>query len=214
MRDRRHPPHRRVLLAVTAVWLAATVGGLAVMAAYANRPGAPAQPPAHWPAASRLPRDSSRPVLLVLAHPRCDCTRATIAELAELMARARQRPQAFVLFIKPAGTTENWEQTDLWQRASGIPSVSVVRDDNGVEAARFGAVTSGQALLYDAAGSLRFEGGTTAARGHVGENPGVDALLALLGGETPRLTNTPVYGCGLMTPDEARQAKEKADDGA
>src|SRR5258706_10655965 len=118
----------------------------------------------------------------MLAPPRCDRTRASLTELAELMARMPHRAAAFVVFIKPLGVTEDWEQTDLWRQAARIPGVTVVRDDGGAEAARFGSQTSGQTLLYDAGGRLVFDGGTTGSRGHVGENAGVDAMMARLGG--------------------------------
>ena len=101
----------------------------------------------------------------MLVHPQCTCSRASLAELAELLARARPRPRTFVLFIKPAGFADGWEHTDLWQTASGLPDVTVIRDDEGREAARFGAATSGQTFLYDARGTLLFSGGITAARG-------------------------------------------------
>ena len=56
--------------------------------------------------------DPARPTLVMLAHPRCTCTRASLAELAELMARVTQRPKAYVVFIKPGGVAEQWERTE------------------------------------------------------------------------------------------------------
>jgi hypothetical protein len=181
-----------------AIWLAAVATGLGLMAVYANRPGAAAQAPAEWPMSSRLHRRPGAAVLVMLAHPRCDCTRASLTELAELMARMPRRADAFVVFIKPQGVTGDWEQTDLWRQAARIPGVTVVRDDGGVEAARFGSQTSGQTLLYDAGGRLVFDGGTTGSRGHVGENAGVDAIIARLGETTRDRASTPVYGCDLF----------------
>jgi hypothetical protein len=183
---------------VGAIWLAAVVTGLGLMAVYANRAGAAAHAPVEWPLSSRLHRRPDAPALVMLAHPRCDCTRASLTELAELMARMPGRADAFVLFIKPQSVTEDWERTDLWRQAARIPGVTVVRDDNGVEAARFGSQTSGQTLLYDAGGRLVFDGGTTGSRGHVGENAGVDALIARLGGSARNRASTPVYGCDLF----------------
>ena len=56
-----------------------------------------------------------RPTLVMLAHPRCTCTRASVGELAELMARAPRRPKAYVVFIKPGRSAPGgWERTDLW----------------------------------------------------------------------------------------------------
>ena len=51
----------------------------------------------------------------MLTHPHCPCSRASIGELARLMAQAQGRVTAYVLFIKPAGSPEDWENSDLWQ---------------------------------------------------------------------------------------------------
>jgi hypothetical protein len=169
------------------------------MAAYANRPGAAAHAPARWPAAARMTLDGTRPTLVMLAHPKCDCTRASLAELAELMARAPHRARAYVVFMKPTGVEDSWERTDLWNAAARIPDVSVLVDDDGREAARFGAETSGQALLYDATGRLIFAGGTTVARGHDGDNAGFAAILALVTDGRAVQATSPVFGCPLFS---------------
>ncbi len=56
----------------------------------------------------------------------------------------------------------------------------MLRDDDGAEAKRFGAETSGQTLLYDERGTLAFSGGITGSRGHAGDNAGRASLLALI----------------------------------
>src|SRR5262245_22906960 len=102
---------------VGVVWLVFAAAGLAMMSAYANRPGMSAHAPAEWPVRSRLQRDAGVATLVMLAHPRCDCTRASLTELAELMARVVRRPKAFVVFVKPSGVVQDWEHTDLWRMA-------------------------------------------------------------------------------------------------
>ncbi len=190
---------RTLWLGLAVLWLCGTVAGLAAMAAYANRPGAPAHAPARWPAASRMTLDRTLPTLVMLAHPKCDCTRASLAELAELMARAPHRTRAYLVFVKPTGVEDHWERTDLWNAAARIPDVSVLVDDDGREAARFGAETSGQALLYDATGRLLFAGGTTVARGHDGDNAGFASILALVTDGRAMRATSPVFGCPLFT---------------
>jgi hypothetical protein len=202
---------RAMWVVISAIWLAATVTGLGYMAVYAYRPGPAAQAPARWPAESRLPRDPRKPTLIMLAHPRCDCTRASLTELAELMARVEARPAAFVVFIRPSRVPDDWEHTDLWRQASAIPGVAVVRDDDGAEAARFGAATSGETLVYGTDGRLLFEGGATAARGHVGDNTGFRAIVARLGGVAGDRATAPVYGCELFAPGDTA-AKERRSD--
>ena len=83
-------------------------------------------------------------------------------------------------------------------RAALIPGVRPVEDLDGREALRFGAVTSGQTLLYDVSGRLLFNGGITAARGHAGTNDGRDAVLSLLANGSSLRHTTRVFGCSLL----------------
>lgn len=140
----------------------------------------------------------------MLAHPHCPCTRASIGELAKLMAHAQSRVTAYAMFVKPPDSSEDWEQTDLLQSAAEIPGVNVVVDD-GVEAERFHAETSGETVLYDAEGHLLFSGGITGSRGHSGDNAGGSAILFLLNGGEVERTKTSVFGCPLFnTQSECR----------
>jgi hypothetical protein len=169
--------------------------------AYDNAPGVAAEAPVDWPANSALTRDPDAPTLVMLAHPRCDCTRASLGELAELLARVKIKPRTFVVFIKPGGTASGWEQSGTWEQAKEIPGVTVVRDDDGAEARRFGVHTSGQTFLYGPRGELLYSGGTTGSRGKSGENAGRADLVALVdGARRPRATR-PVFGCPLFAHD-------------
>jgi hypothetical protein len=199
---------------VGVLWLGAVVGGLGLLAAYDRAPGVAAQAREEWPAGTGLVRDARRPTLVMIAHPRCTCTRASVGELAELMARAPEKPRAYVVFIRPGGTPGEWEQTDLWRSAERIPGVTVVRDDRGVEAERFGAETSGQTFLYGSDGRLLYSGGTTGSRAHPGDNAGRAAILALLKHETPSLKTWSVFGCSLFAEADRPASKESGGHGA
>jgi len=185
--------------AVSVVWVSLAAVGLAVLWQYDNAPGEAANAPSAWPADTHLRRATGSPTLVMLAHPQCTCTRASLGELEELLARTGVHPRTYVVFLKPASFGEGWEQTDLWRTAKRLPNVTVVRDDDGVEARSFGAATSGQTLLYDGSGALQFSGGITGSRAHQGDNAGRQSLLALLkGGRTAR-SGTNVFGCPLFT---------------
>jgi hypothetical protein len=134
----------------------------------------------------------------MLAHPHCPCTRASIGELALLMAHSQGRVTAYVLFLKPAGFSDDWEKTDLWHSAASIPGVKVMIDDGGAEARRFHAATSGQTMLYDAEGRLLFSGGITGSRGHAGDNAGRSAIVSLLNTGAAERAETFVFGCRLF----------------
>src|SRR6266480_1324584 len=168
---------RVLLLLGTISWLLVIVFGLWILWGYENSPGKAAAPPHQWPADSKIQPARDHPTLVILAHPHCPCTRATIGELASIMAHSQGRLTAYVLFVKPAGFSEEWEKSDLWQSAASIPGVTALIDDEGAEANRFHAATSGQTLLYDAGGRLRFSGGITGARGHSGDNAGQAAIV-------------------------------------
>jgi hypothetical protein len=142
------------------LWLGAVGIGMASLWAYTMAPGQSAAAPGRWPADSPLPRASGQAALVLLAHPQCPCSRASVHELSRLMARAQGRLAAYVLFFLPQGYDEAWAKTDLWSSAAAIPGVSVRLDPAGSEARRFGALTSGQVLLYSTEGDLLFSGGS------------------------------------------------------
>ena len=180
------------------MWLAVIIAVMVWIGAYSNSPSAAGQPPQSWPAQSRISRTEGRPTLMMFVHPRCPCSRASVGELARLLVQDRGLGWVHVLFINPPGMSPDWSQTALWEQASIIPGVTVQLDQDGVEAKRFGAETSGQTLLYNASGHLLFEGGITISRGHSGDSPGLRALMSLLAHQTSDLSQTPVFGCPLF----------------
>jgi hypothetical protein len=191
--------NKKLLLAMTTVlWLTLVGVGFIKILHYEYRPGQEDAAPQKWPADSGVPQAHNLATLVVVAHPHCPCTRATIGELAMIMTRCQGRLHADVLFYKPLGFTVNWERTDLWRSAAAIPGVSVMVDEGGVEANRFRASTSGEVRLYDARGTLLFAGGITDGRGHSGDNDGRDAIVSLVSyGRANRVT-TPVFGCSIV----------------
>lgn len=184
--------------AVTAVWLACAVAGLYVLWTYDNAPGVAATASPQWPSATRLARASDGPTLVFIAHPQCTCTRASLGELAEALARTATKPKTYVVFIKPSSMPEGWEKSDLWETASRLPNATLVRDEDGREAEIFGAATSGQTFVYDDHGALQFSGGITASRAHAGDNAGRSSVVALLNHLQPNRASTNVYGCSLF----------------
>jgi hypothetical protein len=181
-----------------ALWLGSALAGLIVVWSYENGPGIAAPTDSNWPEESALALAADRPTLVLLAHPQCSCTRATLGELAEALARAGSLPKTYVVFLKPSSMPDGWEKTDLWRKAASLPNTTVMRDDDGREAERFGAATSGQTMLFDANGRLLFSGGITGARGHAGDNAGRASLVALLNRRPNPHASTNVFGCSLF----------------
>jgi hypothetical protein len=178
-------------------WTTAIALGLRTLLAYESTPGTVGAVPGQWPSMSQIERLTDRPTLVMLAHPRCPCTRASVAELAALMARMQGKVDAFVLFLKPKQSGSEWEDTELRRSAAAIPSVTVLSDVDGAEARRFGAETSGHTLLFDREGRLLFSGGITESRGHVGDNTGLRAIESLVNGRAPARAAASVFGCAL-----------------
>ena len=200
--------NRLTLTAAGALWLLIIGAGLGILWNYESTPGIAAAPPDSWPAASGVEPAADRPTLVMLAHPHCPCTRASIGELARLMTQAQGRVRAYVLFVKPPNFSGEWAQAELWASAAAIPGVIPVLDDGGVEARLFNAATSGQTVLYDAAGKLLFSGGITSARGHAGDNAGRTALVSLLTSDEAEGQGAPVFGCPLFAQKECPVGKE------
>ena len=185
------------LLAIT--WIAAVAFGSRVLFQYEITSGPVGAISQEWPS-TRIERDNDRPTLVMLAHPRCPCTVASVAELARIMARLQGKVAAWVLLVKPRESGPDWEDTNLRRSAEAIPGVKVIVDPDGAEAGRFGAETSGHTLLFGAEGHLLFSGGITSSRGHAGDNAGESAIVALVNNQTPPQTRTLVFGCSLANP--------------
>lgn len=167
---------------------------------YDVTPGVAATAPGDWPVSSRLQSATDRATLVVMAHPQCPCTRATISELNELLAMCPNKVRVYVLFWKPTGYPKNWEKTSLWDSAAAIPGVETLTDEGGLEARRFHASTSGQSFLFDASRRLVFSGGITGGRGYFGDNVGRDTVVSLLTTGKAKRNKTFVFGCSLFSP--------------
>jgi hypothetical protein len=190
---------RRLWPVLAAVgWLVAVSAGMFVVFQYAGRAAPPAAATPTWPADVTLARTPGKPTVVMLAHPQCPCTRASMNEFAQIVTRASDAATYHVLFVKPPGVDDAWVHSDTYKRASAIPGVIVTADVGGKIAARLGAKTSGHVLVYDENGVLEFSGGITGARGHEGDNLGRQEVIAAVtrhaeGG----MATTKTYGCGL-----------------
>jgi hypothetical protein len=195
---------------LASIWLASVTSGLGILFVYDHTAGADTSVPAHWPSRSKLPEDSAQPTLIMFAHPKCPCTRASIGELAVLMTHFRNRVNARVIFFRPKGSGEEWLDTDLWRSAEAIPGVIVQADQDGNEARCFQVTTSGHVLLYDVGGKLLFSGGITLSRGHSGDNEGSSAITKWLNHDLAAAAATPVFGCSLLNPKSECRTQDSA----
>lgn len=173
------------------------------LSVYANTPGAEAIPQEKWPIQSALRRDPNLGTLVIFAHPKCPCSRATVGELERMIPKIHGKMNVYVVFVKSKSQPEDWAKEALWRKAQAIPAVQTILDADGSEADRFGAKTSGQVFLYDKYGELVFRGGITAERGHMGDSDGRSAILSFLETGEPGFSTTPTFGCSLSNPERA-----------
>jgi hypothetical protein len=189
---------RYLWVVLVGVWAAGLAAGFTTLWRYKSTPSlADGIPPPEWPSSARITRAPGQQTLVVFAHPMCPCTRASITVLGKLLPRLGPEVSAWVVVAR-AADDPNWDEAELWDRAASIPGVRVFRDDDGVEAERFHAATSGLTLLYDAAGRLRFAGGITAQRGHEGDSFGPRRIESLVKTGTADRADSPVFGCTLL----------------
>ncbi|HKR62198.1 MAG TPA: RedB protein [Thermoanaerobaculia bacterium] len=190
-----------ILAAAAAMWGTTVVLAVGAIRRFESTPGAAAIARTMWPSDSRVARVQGAPTLVMLVHPHCSCSRASVEELGKIVQRAPHSMRTYVLVYRPSAFPKGWEQTDVFRAAASLPRTQVVIDENGVEAKRFGGFTSGQTFLYDGDGRLRFSGGITVLRGHAGENRGEADVIRLA--SAPRGTGThPVFGCAIDSRTE------------
>ena len=187
-----------LILAGAGLWIAVAGWGMKGLTDYSFAPGEPAVAPRRWPAESSLPFAPGKFTFVAALHPECPCSRATVAQLEHILDRTSGRLSVVVLF--DARNTELSESDSaLLARVRAMPDVRIINDGDGAEMDRFQFRTSGEIRLYQPDGTLVFEGGITASRGHVGDNPGQTAVVAAIqrGASAATPVRTPVFGCSL-----------------
>src|SRR5207249_8578993 len=105
---------------------------------YENSTGKTGSIPVSWPTDSPIPLAHDRATFVMFAHPQCPCTRASISELAQVLARVQDKVRAYVLFYTPRQSETDWRDSNSRRQAAQIPGVTVLSDIDGAEAARFG----------------------------------------------------------------------------
>jgi hypothetical protein len=189
---------RFIFWAMVCGWFAAALTGFAIMINRDVTPGDGATAPATYPRETLAPAAGDRPTLVMVAHPRCPCTMASLNELRQILLTCPEAAAVYIYFRTPATPSADWTRTALWEEAATLPGTTLVSDTDGAVARHCGAATSGHVLLYGADGELRFSGGITGARGHLGENSGRSAVVAILSGGPAVGRQNATYGCPLF----------------
>jgi len=194
--------HKNLLL----LWSFLVVLGYGAMVFYSAAPAKSSAGVGHFPLATSI---SVNPLslrtdgltLITFLHPQCPCSRATVSELQNLLSRKPGLENvpisAFAVVSRPSGCNESFARGAIVDSLKDIANLTVVIDRDDIESQRFGAVTSGQTLLFDKSGKCIFNGGITRARGEIGENAGTESLTRLIVGNRTAIEKTPVFGCSL-----------------
>lgn len=185
-----------MLAAATAAWLVATGAGMAWSVAYSRTPGDAGTAPLTWPGGEAISRNTGRPTLVLALHPACVCSQATLDQIDRLAA---PRPGALDVVVLLAAYDGLPAGADVLSPALARQRhLRRVEDRGAALARRFGALTSGHAVLYDESGRLRFSGGLTRGRGEAGDSRPFAFLRAWTAGTRPAGVATfDVFGCAL-----------------
>ena len=184
------------LASATVIWAATVTAAYQAIRRFESTPGHAAIAPVSWPAQSRVTRNRGEWTLVMLVHPHCSCSRASVKELEAVLEKAPRSVQPHVLVFRPREFPAGWEQTDVYTAATRLRRARVLIDEDGREARLFGGFTSGQTFLYDSDGKLRFEGGITLLRGHAGLNSGRAGIIRIANAQSGTGTH-PVFGCAI-----------------
>ena len=190
------PVIRRVAgaIAILALWAVLLVGGFRGLLQHETASGPFRAAPSRE---NRFGADGKAALIMAL-HPKCPCSRASVAELTKIYSHTTKPLKIVVLAYKPAA------EPDSWIESSSLESVrklhpEIVIDPDGAEAKRLGMTTSGQVIVYDAGRNLVFDGGITGSRAHEGDNLGEQLALAQINGRaTERISSAPVFGCSIF----------------
>ena len=192
---------------VVTTWLGMLGTGLGMLIHHGNVAGAVGRVATTLTAglAEHLAWNTTRPLLVLCAHPQCPCLESTLGELQRAVA-GRSLDLCIVTFV-PTVPPASWDPAAVDALRRDLPEARHLPDHDGALATRLGAATSGHVLLYDTTGALRFSGGVTGGRGHRGDNAAVRTLAQVLG-ELGRSgadsATTAVFGCPLRADEEPR----------
>lgn len=211
LKDRTH------LITVSIVgWCLAIALCSGALAWSARRPGQGASPPERLPESITSGQTGARTTVIVAIHPRCPCSRATVANLESAWRTAARSCDLVAVVYAPGDRPVGWAETDTVKRIAALDGARRINDPDGSISAALGVWTSGQVLVYDANGKLRFSGGITPSAGHEGDCASLETLRNLVGAGTSdhsgkdSVLHSAVFGCPLCddeTPDAPATAR-------
>jgi hypothetical protein len=188
-----------IIVGLIMLWGASVVLGLHLLWKFQSTPGPQLAASAPtWPTAAGFQAAPAGLTLLMFVHPRCPCTVASVGELRRVTRDLPHVPQIHLVILQPSQPDERWQNNELVQQAQQLPGSAVHWDQGGQLARLFGSSTSGQVLLYNAAGNCLFRGGVTDLRGQEGPSTEGHVLQRCIVSGLAADRHYPVYGCALQ----------------
>ena len=194
---------RPIAFTVPAVAAALLISGVVALNDYMSAPGAVGETPDAWPSGTGIERTPERWTIVLAAHPKCPCTRATAEQMIGPLRGSPEADLVILSYVSPE-RADSPPEPGVAGRLAELPNARVVADPGARLAERFGAVTSGHVVAFAPDGSTAFSGGVTRSRGMSGPATGLASLHALLSDSTPPAAEACVYGCPLVGPAEGR----------
>jgi hypothetical protein len=176
-------------------WLIAVGISFHILFNYSGEAGRVGSVPAAWPKQSQL-HFQNEYELVMFVHPGCTCSSASLSELSRLLSK-EEKLKAQVVFMKTKKLDSLFVENDLVKKAQLLPRTKLYFDQDGVEAKKFGALTSGHTFLFHHEKGLLFNGGLTAARGHEGKSQGQESIEQILQNKPYRKVAS-VFGCDIF----------------
>ncbi|MBX9689053.1 MAG: hypothetical protein K2X27_20255 [Candidatus Obscuribacterales bacterium] len=187
---------------LVALWLSLVICGSALGLNYEKTPEQTKTAADIFPPKTCLKLNKEGFTLVFFAHPKCPCTQASLHNLAGFLSEAKH-VKAYACFMAPANFQGDWLEGANFNSAQNLHGLQLLVDSEQHEIRAFGASNSGETFLFDSNGRLRFHGGITAARGHEGDNDGLEALYEITGGRKDKAEYA-VYGCALQNNELGR----------
>ena len=125
----------------------------------------------------------------------CPCFAAHRARLVDLVHEMEPRDVRF-LFVD----SERHSRGEPVSKFVAQTSLPILRDDNGRLARRLAAQFATETFVFDATGTVRYQGGIDDDRKYLSQSPRMhlrDALLSLLSGAAPQYPGAKALGCAL-----------------
>lgn len=139
-----------------------------------------------------------RPTLFFFLHPKCSCSLASLTELENILRENVSYIKVIGVVSVRSAVDQEFMNSESVLRMKELKDIEMYYDIGSTETRNLGISTSGHVLFYDQVGELRYTGGITSSRGHVGDSIGKFELsnrLKEIYSEQKFVAD--VYGCGF-----------------